>query len=130
MPLEHIGIGVPSVESAREYFDEFMPLVGFEPCFGNGYCPSDWQGAQLFFYEASEPGGYSRTGTGLQHLAFAVETRAEVERAFEWAKEHGSEVVRPPKALPQYGPDQFATFFLDPHGFMIEVVTHETRQSG
>lgn len=126
VPIEHIGIGVPDVDSAKTYFDEFMPLVGFEPCFGNGYCPSDWHGAQVFLYEAAEPSDHSRHGVGLQHLAFAVDSRAEVVRAYEWAKDRGDEIVRAPKAFPQYGPDQFATFFLDPHGFMIEVVTHET----
>ncbi|MGA8040892.1 MAG: VOC family protein, partial [Acidimicrobiia bacterium] len=82
--------------------------------------------AQLFLYEAKEPHEYSRHGTGLQHLAFMVSTRAEVERACEWARDRGDEIVRAPKAFPHYGPHQFATFILDPHGFMIEVVTHES----
>lgn len=125
MPLEHLGIGVPDVEAAKAYFDEFMTLVGFEPCFDNGYCPRDWQGTQIFLYKAEEPSDYSRHGTGLQHLAFLVSTRLEVQRVYEWARDRGDQVVRAPKAFPQYGPHQYATFILDPHGFMIEVITHE-----
>lgn len=50
MPLEHIGVGVPDVDVAKVYFDELMPMVGFQPCFGNGYCPADSQGTQLFLF--------------------------------------------------------------------------------
>jgi catechol 2,3-dioxygenase-like lactoylglutathione lyase family enzyme len=126
MPIEHIGLGVPDVEAAKVYFDELMPLVGFQPCFGNGYCPDDLQGTQLFLYEARESGRYSRHGVGLQHLAFLVPTRADVHRVHEWALDRGDEIVRAPKALPRYHPDCYATFFLDPHGFMIEIVSYES----
>ena len=102
-----------------------MPLVGFQPCFGNGYCPADWNGTQIFLYEATESSPYTRHGVGLQHLAFQVGSRSNVEDICLWAKERGDEIVRSPKAFPQFGPDQFATFFLSPQGFMIEVVTHD-----
>lgn len=125
MPIEHIGLGVPDVEAAKAYFDELMPLVGFQPCFGNGYCPDDFQGAQLFLYEAGEAQDYSRHDVGLQHLAFLVSSRAEVHRVHDWALNRGDEIVRAPKAFPRYGPNCYATYFLDPHGFMIEVVSHE-----
>lgn len=125
MPIEHIGLGVPDVDAAKAYFDELMPMVGFQPCFGNGYCPEDFQGAQLFLYEAPGTQDYSRHDVGLQHLAFIVSTRAAVHRVHEWAQDRDDEIVRAPKAFPQYGPHCYATFFLDPHGFMIEVVSHE-----
>jgi catechol 2,3-dioxygenase-like lactoylglutathione lyase family enzyme len=125
MPIEHFGLGVPDVDAARAYYDELMPMVGFQPCFGNGYCPDDFQGAQLFLYPAAEPGQHSRHGTGLHHIAFLVPTRGDVHRLHEWARDRGDEIRDTPKALPQFGPDYFATYFLDPHGFMIEVVCVE-----
>jgi len=125
MPIEHIGLGVPDVDAAKAYFDELMPMVGFQPCFGNGYCPEDFQGAQVFLYEARGVQDYSRHDVGLQHLAFLVSTRADVHRAHKWALNRSDEIVRAPRAFPQYGPHCYATFFLDPHGFMIEVVSHE-----
>ena len=125
MPIEHIGLGVPDVDAAKEYFDELMPMVGLQPCFGNGYCPEDFQGTQLFLYGALEDQDYSRHEVRLQHLAFLVSTRDDVHRVHKWAQGRGDEIVRAPKASPQYGPNCYATFFLDPHGFMIEVVTHE-----
>ncbi len=124
MPIEHLGLGVPDVEVAKAYFDDLMPLVGFQPCYGNGYCPESGHGTQLFLYEARSARGYTRDEVGLQHLAFLVPTRADVHRVHDWAVHRGEEIVRPPKPCPQYGPDCYATFFLDPHGFLIEVVAH------
>ena len=125
MPIEHIGLGVPDMDAARVYYDELMPLVGFQPCFGNGYCPEDFQGAQLFLYPTREPGQHSRHGIGLHHIAFQVATREKVHRIHEWACERGDEIRGTPKAFPEFGPDYYATYFLDPHGFMIEVVCFE-----
>ena len=124
MPLEHIGLGVPDVDAAKEYYDEFMPMVGYQPCFGNGYCPDNFKGTQIYLYDADG------LDIGLQHLAFLVPTRDQVQRVHQWAVDRGDDVVRAPKPFPQYGPHCYATFFLDPHGFMIEVVTHEAVADG
>ena len=37
MPIDHFGIGVPDVDAARAYYDEFMPLVGFVREWDTGY---------------------------------------------------------------------------------------------
>jgi catechol 2,3-dioxygenase-like lactoylglutathione lyase family enzyme len=125
MPIEHFGLGVPDVDAAKVYYDELMPMVGFQPCFGNGYCPDGFQGAQLFLYPAGDPGQHSRHGTGLHHIAFLVPTHADVHRLHDWARDRGDEIRGAPKALPQFGTNYYATYFLDPHGFMIEVVCLE-----
>jgi catechol 2,3-dioxygenase-like lactoylglutathione lyase family enzyme len=124
MPIDHFGLGVPDVEAAKVYYDELMPLVGYESCFGNGYCPGDWQGAQLFLYPTLESGTYSRDRIGLQHIAFLVQTRADVDRVHEWVRNRGDEVLHAPRPFPEYGEHCYATFFLDPHGFKLEVVCH------
>ena len=128
MPIEHFGLGVPDVDAARAYYDEFMPLVGYQPCFGTGYCPKDWQGAQLFLYPAIEDGVYSRHRVGLQHIAFLVPTRADVHRVHDWAHSRGDEVIHPPRAFPEYGENCYATFFIDPHGFLLETVCHSANE--
>lgn len=104
MPIEHIGLGIPDVDAAKLYYDELMPMVGYQPCFGNGYCPDDFQGAQLFLYPAEKSAEYSRHDTGLQHLAFLVPTRAEVHRVHEWAVSRGDEIVRAPSRFPDMAP--------------------------
>ncbi len=124
--MDHIGLAVPDVEEAQEYYNEFMPMVGYMPQFGTGYVPTDWQGCQLFLYPATEEGAYSRHRVGFNHLSFFVHTRAEVHRVYEWVKARGDEVIHEPKVFPEYSERFYATFFLDPHGVMLEVVTYES----
>ena len=71
--------------------------------------------------QALESQGFELYAPGLHHLAFAVETRGDVEAAHEAAVAAGAEVLHAPQAFPQYHPDYYATFFLDPDGFRIEV---------
>jgi len=122
VPVEHFGLNVPDVEAAKLYYDEFMPLVGYMPYFGTGYVPTDWNGAQIFLYPATEQGEHSRLRSGLSHIAFLVKTREEVHRVHEWVVARGDEVLNQPKPWPEYGENFYATYFLDPHGFMLEVV--------
>lgn len=58
---------------------------------------------------------------GLHHLAFAVATRDDVRVAHDRAVAAGAEVLHAPRGFPEYHPAYFATFFLDPDGFRVEV---------
>ena len=127
--IDHIGIGVPDLATAKQYYDGLMGVIGFREWFPAdehqfNYGPDGTPGTQVFFYRAQESNAYSRHGVGLQHLAFSVPTRALVEQAYRWAIEHGSEVIHEPRAFPEYGEHAYATYFLDPHNFMVEVASH------
>ena len=114
MPIDHFGLGVPDLDAAKAYYDEFMPLVGFVREWETGYRATDWYGAQIFLYQTLEEGD-----------SFYVPTRADVHRVHEWARERGHEIVHEPKLFPEYHAHFYATFFLDMHGFMLEAVTYE-----
>jgi catechol 2,3-dioxygenase-like lactoylglutathione lyase family enzyme len=58
---------------------------------------------------------------GLHHLALAVESRAEVDAAHAAAVAAGARVLHEPQRWPRYHADYYATFFLDPDGFRLEV---------
>jgi catechol 2,3-dioxygenase-like lactoylglutathione lyase family enzyme len=123
--IDHIGIGVPDLAAAKRYYDELMPILGLREWFPTteefNYGPDGALGSQIFFYQALEPGEYSRHGTGLQHLSFRVSSRAIVHEAYEWAMGRDAEILHEPREFPEYG-EHYATYFLDPHGFMLEVV--------
>jgi catechol 2,3-dioxygenase-like lactoylglutathione lyase family enzyme len=133
--IDHIGIGVPDLAPTKGYYDELMSVLGLREWFATGpegplnYGPDGELGSQLFFYEAEEPGSYSRSGTGLHHLAFLVESRAIVREAHEWARDRGDTILDEPAEFPQYGEHCFATYWLDPHGFKLEAVCHTPEES-
>jgi len=123
--IDHFGVAVPDLAAAKAYYDELMPVLGMTQWFPTtpdgifNYGPDGDRGTQIFFYQALEPTKYSRHETGLQHIAFMVESRAIVRDAYEWAKAHDAEIVHEPREFPEYG-QHYATFWLDPHGFMLE----------
>jgi catechol 2,3-dioxygenase-like lactoylglutathione lyase family enzyme len=93
------------------------------------YGPDGALGSQVFFYQAEEPGAYSRLVTGLHHLAFLVASRAIVREAHQWARDRDAVVLNEPQEFPEYGPHSFATYWLDPHGFKLEAVCHAADES-
>ena len=125
--IDHIGIGVLDLAAAKAYYDELMPVLGLKQWFPTAadgtfnYGPDGARGSQLFFYQALEPGDYSRHRTGLQHIAFMVQSRAVVRDAHAWAQAHGAEILHAPRDFPEYGV-HYATYWLDPHGIMLEAV--------
>jgi catechol 2,3-dioxygenase-like lactoylglutathione lyase family enzyme len=129
VPLGHLGVSVPDLPAAKEYYDELMPLLGYEGFLATGeqfsYQPLEGKpGTRLFFYPTLESSDYSRHRTGLQHLAFMVMTRAAVDAVHAWVVARGGEVLHAPKEWPEYHEGYYATFWLDPHGFMLEAVCH------
>jgi catechol 2,3-dioxygenase-like lactoylglutathione lyase family enzyme len=131
--IDHIGLGVPDLGAAKRYYDALMPLLGLREWFKTSpdapfnYGPDGTHGTQVFFYQAHEPSAYSRQRTGLQHIAFAVASRAIVREAYDWARARGAEILHEPQEFPEYG-RHYATYWLDPHGFKMEVVCFEAEQ--
>ncbi len=138
--LGHLGVNVADLRAAKRYYDTVMPLLGYSQFISAtdqfAYRPADGKpGTYIFFYPAlelpaDEP-AYSRHRPGLQHLAFMVNSRTEVDavhhKACELVAEFGGQVLHTPQHFPQYPPPYFATFWLDPWGVMLEAVCHYDR---
>jgi catechol 2,3-dioxygenase-like lactoylglutathione lyase family enzyme len=128
--IDHIGIGVPDLAAAKEYYDELMGVLGLCEWFPTGpegplnYGPDGALGSQLFFYKVDDAGDYARGRVGFHHLAFLVASREVVREAHRWASARGAVVLDEPQEFPQYGEHCFATYWLDPHGFKLEAVCH------
>ena len=60
---------------------------------------------------------------GLHHLALTVESAEDVDGSHASAVQAGAEIVHAPRFWPQYHPEYYATFFLDPDEFRIEVAS-------
>jgi len=128
--LDHLGVNVPDLDAAKAYYDVMMPLLGFEPFFTSdkefSYQPAGGKpGTRIFFYRAPDSGDFSRRRVGLQHMAFRARSRAEVDAAHAKAVELGSDVIFEPQLFPKYHDNYYASFWHDPHGFMLEIVCHK-----
>ena len=59
--LGHLGLNVPALDTAKAYYDQLMPLLGFTPFFVAedefSYRPADAKpGTFIFFYPTSDSG--------------------------------------------------------------------------
>jgi catechol 2,3-dioxygenase-like lactoylglutathione lyase family enzyme len=60
---------------------------------------------------------------GFHHVALAVETVADVDAAHAAAVAAGAAILHAPRLWPEYGVGYYATFFLDPDAFRVEVAS-------
>ena len=127
--LGHLGLNVPDLDVAKAYYDQLMPMLGFESFFAAddefSYRPAEGKpGTFIFFYPAASRSDYSREQTGLQHLAFMLPSRSAVRAVHDYVRDLGGDIAHEPQHFPQYPPPYYATFWLDPFGFMVEAVCH------
>ena len=71
--------------------------------------------------QAHEKQEFELYAPGLHHLALTVETREDVDAAHAAALAADAEILHGPRLWPEYHPEYYATFFLDPDGFRVEV---------
>ncbi len=131
--LGHLDLVCRDVErSLAFYFAVFGPLGLEQPVVAEGErgepihylrFPEAGSGS-LGLRQASGPEAvrpFELYAPGFHHVSFAVETTAEVDQAYAAASAAGAEILHAPRTWPQYHPAYYATFFLDPDGFRIEV---------
>ena len=58
------------------------------------------------------------------HIAFSATDRATVDAFFDAAKAQGAEVLHEPRVWPEYHPNYYGAFVLDPDGNNVEAVCH------
>ncbi len=64
---------------------------------------------------------YDRCAIGIHHIAFAASSRANVDSAGAWAREHAATIESGPREY-DYTPGYYAVFLHDPDGLKLEIV--------
>jgi catechol 2,3-dioxygenase-like lactoylglutathione lyase family enzyme len=71
--------------------------------------------------QAQEEQAFELYAPGFHHLALAVDSRADVDAVHANVLAADGEVLHAPRLWPEYHPGYYATFFLDPDRFRLEV---------
>ncbi|WP_066481367.1 MULTISPECIES: VOC family protein [unclassified Sphingomonas] len=66
--------------------------------------------------------GHDRYAPGLHHLAWASDSREEVDRLHRLLVSIDAVILDQPMDYPRYGPRYYALFFADPDGLKLELV--------
>lgn len=127
--FDHIGISVDDLPRAIAQFDPVMTALGCtRQDADNGV--SWYRGEdELILLPTREPGsGPHRHGrVGWQHLAFPVDSRAEVDRLHAIAMDAGWTAVSGPKAFTRFNDRYYAAFVEDDNGIRIEFMFNPPR---
>lgn len=133
MPVfDHLGITVDDLARGIARFDPIMQALGFERSDADDSV-SWWRegDVELILRPAREPGSgpHVHGRVGWQHLAFAVDSRDEVERLHAIALAAGWTAVRDPKIYERFNPRYYASFVEDDDGTRLEFMHNPPRDA-
>jgi catechol 2,3-dioxygenase-like lactoylglutathione lyase family enzyme len=140
--VDHIQITVKDMEIAVPFYDKFLPLLGFNiqrkgsaVIEEHDFYVVEYVHPRLAFAITSPRNAFMndtinrRKPGALHHLAFRVESRAEVDRLYSELQEIGATIVSEPKLYPEYGSDYYALFFKDLEGIKYEFVCNKHEEA-
>jgi catechol 2,3-dioxygenase-like lactoylglutathione lyase family enzyme len=124
--LDHVSFGVRDLERSRRFYDTVLrPLgvvriVDFQ---GRGSDYGAMAGSLGVEFTITAEAGASLPSHGI-HVCFRAPDRAAVREFHAAALLCGGRSDGEPGLRPEYHPDYFAAFVLDPDGHRVEAVCH------
>lgn len=130
--LDHIGVPVSDFDRARAFYVAALGPLGLSVVMevsaqetGAGAHAGFGQSGKPFFWigSSTQP-GKSVAPESHVHVAFAAESRAQVDNFYAAALAAGGRDNGAPGLRPHYHPHYYGAFILDPDGHNIEAVCH------
>jgi len=125
--LDHVGFAVSDIDRSRAFYETALAPIGLEVV--GEVENTDAGGRAVLFGKPGEEAelviaDHEQPGEG-NHIAFRVDSRAEVDSFYAAALEAGGIDNGRPGIRKAYAADYYAAFVLDPDGFNVEAVFHE-----
>lgn len=133
--IDHIQITVKDLTDAEVFYDQLMPILGFDLNLKSKGRVSDHEFDVIEYCHANIVIGinsprsvfkkeevHRRKPGALHHLAFRATSEKEVDSAYEALRKTTANIVAPPQFYPQHGAHYYALFFKDPGGIKLEIV--------
>ncbi len=133
--IDHIHITVSDLKRAERFYDMLLPLLGFDiknkeidmvP--EHEYQIIEYNHRNFSIGLVSPRSAFAedkinrRKPGALHHLAFAADSRADVDRLYRKILKIGAQIVHKPQEYPEYCADYYAFFFKDFEGIELEIV--------
>jgi catechol 2,3-dioxygenase-like lactoylglutathione lyase family enzyme len=118
--IDHVTIRVPALDEAVGFYGRALELVGAPPP-DEGSIFSDWGDFSLVEADESHP------VTERLHIAFRAESTEAVDAWWRAMTQLGPSDGEP-GPRPQYSPDYYGAFVLDPAGNSVEAMTDGPRK--
>ena len=116
--FDHVAIRVADRAASEAFYETVFAPLGIEATYdGEEYI--EWDDFTLGQVDAEHP------LTRRLHVGFSAASREHVDAFWEAGREAGHPDAGAPGPRPQYVPDYYGAFLLDPDGNSIEAVHHE-----
>ena len=130
--LDHVNLRVANYERSRNFYQAALAPLGYVLAmeteagagFRKGFIPDFWvkQGDPI---TANAPAPDAGCGGPAVHIAFSSENRRAVDAFYQAALAAGARDNGAPALRPNYHPNYYGAFVLDPDGYNIEAVCHK-----
>ncbi|ROZ61727.1 VOC family protein [Ramlibacter sp. WS9] len=120
--FDHVKFGVNNFEASKSFYAKALEPLGVVivgegvPTYGVELCHPKGTVSLCLFQTDEKPAHL--------HIAFAAETREQVDAFYCAALEAGGKDNGPPGLRPKYHANYYAAFVIDPEGHNIEAVCH------
>ena len=135
--LDHISLRVADLDRSRKFYQAALAPLGYSLAmeiassgagFRKGPIPDFWikQGKPWKSDTAASAAELAGCGGVAIHVAFACEDHATVDAFHRAALAAGGRDNGAPRLCPEYHPNYYGAFVLDPDGYNIEAVCHKS----
>ncbi len=121
--IDHMTIAVSDLAKSKLFYERAFAPLGYELSFGEEsvFWAFDIGNGCLFEIQQAD----SVSPLTRLHIAFRARSTAEVDAFYQAALEAGAKDNGSPGPRPQYTPDYYACFVLDPNGYNIEAMINQ-----
>jgi catechol 2,3-dioxygenase-like lactoylglutathione lyase family enzyme len=133
--LDHISLRVADYDRSKKFYQAALAPLGYTLAmeaasgagFRRGFIPDFWikQGEPLSLASPSDAAEVAGCGGPAVHVAFSSEDRSMVDAFYQAALAAGARDNGAPGLRPNYHPNYYGAFVLDPDGYNIEAVCHK-----
>jgi len=126
--LHHIELWVPDLGRAVDSWGWLLERLGCTP-YQNWPDGRSWRQGETYVVVEESPAlhgrDHDRLRPGLNHLAFHVPTRAQLDALVAEAPTHGWTLLFPDRHPHAGGPELYAAYLENTDGFEVELVARE-----
>jgi catechol 2,3-dioxygenase-like lactoylglutathione lyase family enzyme len=119
--FDHVTIRATDRRASERFYDTVLAPLGIDRTYQTRSF-SEWQDFSLTAADAEQP------PTRRLHVAFAASSRERVDEFWQAGIDAGHADDGRPGPRPEYGPDYYGGFLLDPDGNSAEAVHHGDRR--
>lgn len=119
--LSHLSFSVSDLKKSTAFYDAVLGALGFQRVY-TGETAAGWgddSGDEKFAIKKRVP-VVQMPSPGF-HLAFHARKKEDVHAFYEAAIRNGGQDNGKPGIRPEYGPNYYAAFVIDPDGYEVEV---------